>query len=297
MPQIDLVHGACPEALRDIEANTFHALVTDPPAGPVLTLDQGSEGLGNYHSYSGDLGDNVPRIGAHKGDVEAHRLARQVFWDGIRPIWAEVYRVLRPGAFGVVWAHPVTSHWTAMSLEDEGFEVRNTLHVDYGSGALRGSSKEHVPPELRGWNSKVATTTEHWILVRKPPEGTLLDNYRAWGAGFLNVRGVTDDKVATNLLRFDRISRKERAGNPHPTPKSIAQMRRLVRLVTPPEGRILDPFGGSGSTGEAALIEGFSALLVEPVDEYFLFCQNRMRKVDPSAHRPLLSDDVFDLFG
>jgi DNA modification methylase len=154
-----------------------------------------------------------------------------------------------------------------------------------------------VPPELRGWNSKVATTTEHWILVRKPPEGTLLDNYRAWGTGFLNVRGITDDKVATNLLRFKRISRKESAGNPHPTPKPVAQMRRLVRLVTPPKGRILDPFAGSGSTGEAALVEGFSALLVEPVDEYFRYCQKRLRKVAPETARPLISNDVFDLFG
>lgn len=40
-------------------------------------------------------------------------------------------------------------------------------------------------------------------------------------------------------------------------------MRWLVRLVTPPGGTVLDPFAGSGTTGEACLIEGFSCVLVE----------------------------------
>ena len=40
-------------------------------------------------------------------------------------------------------------------------------------------------------------------------------------------------------------------------------MRWLVRLVTPPNGVVLDPFAGTGTTGEAALIEGFRSVLVE----------------------------------
>lgn len=287
----NLILGACPQALLDVPDNTFHSLVTDPPAGPVLTLQQGSEGIGNYHSYSGDLGKNIPRIGAHKGNVEEHRRARQVFWDSIRPVWEEVYRVMRPGSFGVVWAHPVTSHWTATSLEDEGFEVRNTLHIDYGSAPLRGSSKNHIPQELEGWNSKVATSTEHWILVRKPPEGTLASNYRKWGTGFINVRGCGQGgKVATNTVRFNRPSREERRGNPHPTPKSVEQMRWLTKLVTPPKGHVIDPFGGSGTTGEAAILNGFSATLVEPVVEYFDYIQKRLEGVE--QEEPL---DVLDL--
>ena len=40
-------------------------------------------------------------------------------------------------------------------------------------------------------------------------------------------------------------------------------MRWLVRLVTPPGGLILDPFAGSGTTGEAAALEGFRCILIE----------------------------------
>lgn len=49
---------------------------------------------------------------------------------------------------------------------------------------------------------------------------------------------------------------KKRKNN-HPTVKPIALMRYLCKLVTPPEGLILDPFMGSGSTGKAAALEGF----------------------------------------
>lgn len=52
-------------------------------------------------------------------------------------------------------------------------------------------------------------------------------------------------------------------GNPHPTPKPIALMRWLVRLVTPPGGVVLDPFAGSGSTGIAAALGGFGFVGIE----------------------------------
>ena len=52
-------------------------------------------------------------------------------------------------------------------------------------------------------------------------------------------------------------------GTAHATVKPLELMRWLVRLVTPPGGTVLDPFAGSGTTGEAAIIEGFNALLIE----------------------------------
>ncbi|MBO4273115.1 hypothetical protein GSF24_21160 [Microbispora triticiradicis] len=52
-------------------------------------------------------------------------------------------------------------------------------------------------------------------------------------------------------------------GTAHNTVKPLALMRWLVRLATPPGGTVLDPFAGSGTTGEACLIEGFNAVLIE----------------------------------
>jgi site-specific DNA-methyltransferase (adenine-specific) len=64
--------------------------------------------------------------------------------------------------------------------------------------------------------------------------------------------------------------------NTHPTVKPTDLMRWLCRLVTPPGGVILDPFMGSGSTGKAALLEGFRFIGVEREDEYMPIAQARI---------------------
>lgn len=65
-------------------------------------------------------------------------------------------------------------------------------------------------------------------------------------------------------------------GNTHPTVKSLALMRYLVRLVTPPGGLVLDPFAGSGTTGVACIEEGFDFLLMEREPEYIPIIQGRV---------------------
>lgn len=55
----------------------------------------------------------------------------------------------------------------------------------------------------------------------------------------------------------------EPRANSHPTVKAVTIMRWLTRLVTPPNGVVLDPFAGSGSTGVAALEEGFRFIGIE----------------------------------
>ena len=55
-------------------------------------------------------------------------------------------------------------------------------------------------------------------------------------------------------------------------------MRWLVRLVTPPGGLVLDPFAGSGTTGEAALLEGMRAILVERDEQYLPLIAARLER-------------------
>lgn len=64
--------------------------------------------------------------------------------------------------------------------------------------------------------------------------------------------------------------------NPHPTVKPIALMEWLVRLVTPPGGVVLDPFMGSGSSGIAAVKQGFKFVGVELSQDYFKIAQERI---------------------
>ena len=87
----------------------------------------------------------------------------------------------------------------------------------------------------------------------------------------------------TNLLgsaaRFfycAKAGKKDRGeGNTHPTVKPTDLMRYLCRLVTPPGGVVLDPFMGSGSTGKAAMLEGFRFIGCEQVPEYLEIARRR----------------------
>jgi DNA modification methylase len=63
----------------------------------------------------------------------------------------------------------------------------------------------------------------------------------------------------------------------HPTTKPLDLMQYLVRLVTPPGGTCLDPFAGTGTTGEAAWREGMSAVLIERDAEYCADIRRRMK--------------------
>ena len=64
--------------------------------------------------------------------------------------------------------------------------------------------------------------------------------------------------------------------NHHPTVKPTDLMRYLCRLITPPNGTVLDPFMGSGSTGKAAMYEGFKFIGIEMTDEYLSIAKARI---------------------
>ena len=64
--------------------------------------------------------------------------------------------------------------------------------------------------------------------------------------------------------------------NIHPTVKPTDLMRYLCRLVTPPGGTVLDPFMGSGSTGKAAMLEGFRFVGCELSPEYLEIARSRI---------------------
>jgi len=69
--------------------------------------------------------------------------------------------------------------------------------------------------------------------------------------------------------------------NHHPTVKPVTLMRWLCRLVTPAGGLVLDPFTGSGSTGVAAILEGFRFLGIEREAEYVAIAEARIRAATP----------------
>jgi DNA modification methylase len=86
-------------------------------------------------------------------------------------------------------------------------------------------------------------------------------------------RVVHDGPGGENLRNRTNTAKQ----NFHPTVKPTQLMRYLIKLVTPPGGTVLDPFTGSGSTGKAALLDGFQFVGVELTEEYLPIIEGRLQ--------------------
>lgn len=162
----------------------------------------------------------------------------------------------------------------------------------------------------QGWGTALKPAFEPCIVARKPLVGTVADNVLAYGTGAININATRfggtdgrwppnltiDDHVAADLdvttpgrsrffptFRFEtKAPTRERPkvnGVAHPTVKPLALMRWLVRLVTQPGGTVLDPFAGSGTTLEAAVLEGFNAIGIEREETYLPLIMQRLRRI------------------
>ncbi|MFC3208115.1 DNA methyltransferase [Aquamicrobium soli] len=81
---------------------------------------------------------------------------------------------------------------------------------------------------------------------------------------------------AARFFYTAKADAEDRIGSKHPTVKPLDLIQYLCRLVTPPGGTVLDPFAGTGTTGEAAWREGFNAVLIERETEYQADIARRM---------------------
>lgn len=106
MPRAHLILDDCAEALVALPNDSIDSLVTDPPAG----------------------------IGFMGKDWDKDKGGRKEWCAWMEGIMRECLRVMKPGAHGLVWALPRTSHWTATALEDAGFEIRDCVYHVFGSG-------------------------------------------------------------------------------------------------------------------------------------------------------------------
>lgn len=90
---------------------------------------------------------------------------------------------------------------------------------------------------------------------------------------------VETETSAARFFYCAKASKSDRgAENSHPTVKPTDLMRYLCRLVTPPGGLVLDPFMGSGSTGKAAILEGFRFVGCEMQAEYVEIARARIQQ-------------------
>jgi DNA modification methylase len=205
-----------------------------------------------YGDYSGDTRLTAPATDA----------ARQ--WDGwgtaLKPA-LEPITVARKPLVGTVAAN-VLRHGTG-GINVDGCRVVYDRDAD-------DTRRKPVPSQ--GW------------CIGSPTSGIMDDSalQGRWPANLIHDGSDEVVGLTGNSARFFYCAKASKAdredGNTHPTVKPTDLMRYLCRLVTPPGGIVLDPFMGSGSTGKAAMLDGFRFIGIEREAEYLEIAKQRMQQ-------------------
>lgn len=104
-----------------------------------------------------------------------------------------------------------------------------------------------------------------------------------------------DSGGASRFFYCAKSSKKERGeGNNHPTVKPIDLIKYLIKLVTPSEGIVLDPFAGSGTTALAAVQLSASFILIEKQLEYAEIAMNRIKN-ETGVELQVFEDDTSEV--
>lgn len=143
-----------------------------------------------------------------------------------------------------------SQHWARTGHDiielNKGRWPANVLHD--GSDEVTAGFPQSDSARANGNPNNPKRGTNHTPTSYGKGDGKITHDYRDTGS-------------AARFFYCAKASRADRnsggVNNTHPTVKPTALMRYLCRLVTPPGGVVLDPFTGSGSTGKAAVLEGF----------------------------------------
>jgi site-specific DNA-methyltransferase (adenine-specific) len=186
----------------------------------------------------------------------------------------------RPGTYQMGDKPPDTppGRWPANLIHDGSDEVRATFPQAKGQqGDLTGHTKSRgngIYGDMAPAHDALARIESDTSAARffycaktsKADRNEGLDNFTP--ATTSDGRAV----VADNAYQRGKTKR----ANTHPTVKPTDLMAYLCRLVTPPGGAVLDPFMGSGSTGKAAVREGFAFIGIEREADYLRIATARI---------------------
>ena len=172
------------------------------------------------------------------------------------------------GRFPANFIHDGSDEVLALFPEGKSVQSNRGNHQDIRGGKFNGSSSQlEGTDSIRGFNdSGSAARFFYCAKASKRDRNEGLDD-------FPEVKGGSMQGVET---REGKPTNQPTRANHHPTVKPTDLMRYLCRLITPPAVIVLDPFMGSGSTGKAAILEGFDFIGIDQSAEYVEIAKARI---------------------
>jgi DNA modification methylase len=277
--------------LAELPSNSIHAVVTDPPYGMIeydeknhTKLREGRGGVWRIPpSFDGASRKPVPRftVLSREEILNLHGFFSSIAYG--------LLRALVPGGHVFVASNPLVSTMTFHAFMESGFEKRG--EVIRLVQTLRGGDRPKGAEEDFTTVSVMARSCwEPWGIFRKPFNGTVAENLRAWGTGGL--RRISEAEPFKDVILCSPTRGAEKQIAPHPSLKPQRFMRKLLRAALPLGiGIIYDPFAGSGSTLAAGQAVGYRAIGTDSDREYFAMAKaafyglSSLEVTEPNANR------------
>jgi site-specific DNA-methyltransferase (adenine-specific) len=249
--------GDCANVMRTLAPQSVDAVITSPP-------------------YA------MQRKTTYGGIPETDYPAWTVAW------MSEVRRLLKPDGSVIINIRPHIRNGqisdytlrTRLALREDGWTEVDELIWHKPNGMPTGSPRK----PRRSWESL------HWFALHGQPWSDAKANGRPsqWatnvqsasasqrGWSHATVGGLTTPAIA-RCGDVATIQTKEHVGDfKHPAKFPVALAEWMARLTCPPGGTVLDPFNGSGSTGVAAIRNGYSYIGIDAVAEYVAMSRARL---------------------
>lgn len=319
--------GDCREVLAELAPDSVDAVVTDPPYHLQSIVDRfGKTSLADdtHTSHRARTGsDGLARL--NRGFMGQTWDGGDIAFDP--EVWRAVARVLKPGGHLIAFSGTRTYHRMASAIDAAGFDIRDMLQWLYSSGFPKrreflkpacepicfarkpfpGTLADNVvrfgtgelnidgcrvpidPAEREIIDTRSGSGEATWGHVGNRPAGEKFKSHDAgrWPANVVHDGAALPEDIGRYFFSA-KADENDRLGSHHPTVKPVDLMAWLIRLVTPAGGIVLDPFCGTGTTGEAAYREGCRAVLIEREPGYCVDVRRRMALVNagPIARAP-----------
>jgi len=312
--------GDCLDVMRGLPDNSVDSIVTDPPYGlsfmnhhwdyQVPAIEVWREALrvlkpgGHLLAFAGTRTQHRMAVNIEDAGFEIRDMIGWVYAQGmpksgwLKPAW-EAITVARKAAKKVLPLNidacrvirPKGDRTEYGVDGDEGSPTANTYGERERVAYVPHNQGRHPANLIHDGSDEVVALfpndnpgcKPHRVKSSEDSVARLQE--KGWGfAGSDKIAGYDDgdDLSAARFFFCAKATKKDRgANNTHMTVKPTELMRYLCRLITPPGGVVMDPFMGSGSTGKAALYEGFRFVGIEQDAGYLEIARQRI--VDAAA--------------
>lgn len=231
--------------------------------------------------------DHEPIVMARKPLSEKTVAENVVKWDtgginidGCRVGWESKKKAEERAAYGIKYSgkkYGDESDWPKVqgTQSELGRFPANLIH----------DGSDEVEEEFGKYGNRPSGSIKNGALVNRTHKSVAFNKI-----GSFHTHGYeASTGSASRFFYCAKASKKDRQGSKHPTVKPVSLMRYLCRLITPPNGKVLDMFAGTGTTGQAAKEEGFNYILIEKEHEYIVDIHNRLNNIQKQSTQEELS--------